>query len=51
MAYKIRWSPRAASNFEDICDYIAEDSEYYAALLKGRESFFDYLVSSFPLKF
>ncbi len=23
MAYKIRWSPRAASNIEDICNYIA----------------------------
>lgn len=32
MAYKIRWSPRAAAHFEDICDYIAKDSEYYAAL-------------------
>lgn len=32
MAYKIRWSPRAASNFEVICNYIARDSEYYTAL-------------------
>ena len=32
MAYKIRWSPRAASNLEDICTYIAKDSEYYASL-------------------
>jgi toxin ParE1/3/4 len=32
MAEKIRWSPRAASNLEDICDYIAKDSEYYAAI-------------------
>lgn len=29
----IRWSPRAASNFEDICEFIAEDSEYYAQKL------------------
>ena len=36
MAYKIRWSPRAASNFEDICDYIAKDSEYYAAIFAKR---------------
>lgn len=32
MAHQIRWSPRAASNFEEICNYIAKDSEYYAAL-------------------
>lgn len=32
MAYKIRWSPRAASNFEEICAHIARDSEHYAAL-------------------
>ncbi|MEK6657324.1 MAG: type II toxin-antitoxin system RelE/ParE family toxin [Nitrospirota bacterium] len=32
MAYKIRWSPRAASNLEEICSYIARDSEYYASL-------------------
>ena len=32
MAQKIRWSPRAASNFEDICNYIAKDSEVYAAI-------------------
>jgi len=32
MAQPIRWSPRAASNFEDICNYIAKDSPYYASL-------------------
>jgi len=32
MAYHIKWSPRAASHFEGICDYIAEDSKYYSAL-------------------
>lgn len=32
MAQKIRWSPRAASNFEDICNYIAKDSEVYSTL-------------------
>lgn len=32
MAYKIKWSPRAASNLEEICSYIARDSEYYASL-------------------
>lgn len=36
MAYKIRWSPRAVSNLEEICDYIARDSEYYARLFAKR---------------
>jgi toxin ParE1/3/4 len=31
MAYQIRWSLRAANNLEEICNYIAKDSEYYAA--------------------
>ncbi len=31
MAYQIRWAPRAASDLEGICNYIARDSEYYAA--------------------
>ena len=32
MAYSIKWSPRAVSHFEEICDYIAKDSRYYAVL-------------------
>jgi len=32
MALKIIWAPQAASNLEEICDYISRDSEYYAAL-------------------
>lgn len=31
MAYKVKWSPRAVSDLEEICDYIARDSEHYAA--------------------
>jgi toxin ParE1/3/4 len=26
------WSPRAISDLDDICEYIARDSEYYAQL-------------------
>jgi plasmid stabilization system protein ParE len=48
MAYKIRWSPRAASNFEDICDYIAEDSEYYAALFAKRLNDIIKTIPKFP---
>lgn len=36
MALKIIWAPRAASNLEEICDYISKDSEYYAALFAKR---------------
>lgn len=32
MASQIRWSPRAASNLEEICGYIAKDSQHYASL-------------------
>lgn len=32
MAYKIKWSPQAASHFEDIFTYIGKDSKYYASL-------------------
>src|SRR3990172_1064860 len=32
MGYKVKWSPRAAAHLEQICDYIAKDSKYYAAL-------------------
>jgi plasmid stabilization system protein ParE len=36
MALKIRWSPLAASNLEEICRYISKDSEYYAAIFAKR---------------
>lgn len=36
MAYQIKWSPRSASNLEEICEYIAKDSEYYARLFAKR---------------
>ncbi len=36
MAYQIEWSPRAAANLEEICNYIGKDSEYYAALFSQR---------------
>ena len=32
MAYKIIWSPRGILSFEETCNYIAKDSEFYAAL-------------------
>lgn len=32
MAKIIIWSPKAAESIEDICNFIAKDSEYYAAM-------------------
>ena len=36
MAEQIRWSPRAVYHLEEICKYIAKDSEYYATLFAKR---------------
>ena len=33
---KIIWSPKAASNLGEICDFIANDSEYYAHIFAQR---------------
>lgn len=32
MAKRIRWSPKAADSFEEVCDYISRDSKYYASI-------------------
>ncbi len=36
MALKIRWSPTALAHFEEICNYIAHDSEKYATIFAKR---------------
>jgi len=48
MAYKIRWSPRAASNLEDICNYIAKDSEHYASLFAKKVNAIIESIPQFP---
>lgn len=48
MAYQIRWSPRAVTNFEDICSYIEKDSAYYAALFAKRVSAIIKAIPDFP---
>jgi plasmid stabilization system protein ParE len=48
MAYQIKWSPRAASNFEDICNYISKDSEYYAALFAKKVNMIIRQTPQFP---
>jgi len=48
MAQPIRWSPRAASNFEDICNYIAKDSPYYASLFAKKVNVVIKAIPQFP---
>ena len=45
MAYKIKWSPRAASDFEEICEYISSNSELYAVFFARR---INAIVKEFP---
>ena len=32
MVKKIKWSPKAADTFEDICAFIGKDSEFFASM-------------------
>lgn len=48
MAYKIRWAPRAASNLEDICNYIARDSAHYASLFAKKVNAIIESIPQFP---
>lgn len=48
MALKIKWSPKAASNLEEICDYIAKDSEYYAILFAKKVTAIVKDIPQFP---
>lgn len=45
MAYALKWSPRAASGFQDICNFIAKDSRRYAAIFANKVNA---LVKSIP---
>jgi len=45
MAYQIRWSPQGASSLEEICQYIARDSEHYAAFFAKK---INEIVKSIP---
>ncbi len=48
MALKIKWSPRAASNLEEICNYIAKDSEYYSILFAKKITNIVKAIPQFP---
>ena len=48
MAQKIRWSPRAALNLEEISEYIAKDSEVYATLFACKINAIIKSIPQFP---
>jgi len=48
MAQKIRWSSRAALNLEEICEYIAKDSEVYATLFASKINAIIKSIPQFP---
>jgi len=48
MAKKIIWSPRSIDDLEEICDYIAKDSEYYASLVAKRITGIAEAIPQFP---
>lgn len=48
MAKKIRWSPKAAESFEEICNYISRDSEYYASIFARKVNSIVKAIPLFP---
>ena len=48
MAISIRWSPRAVSQLEEICQHIAKDSEQYACLFAKRVMAIVQSIPRFP---
>jgi plasmid stabilization system protein ParE len=46
---QLRWSLRAAQDLEDICDYIARDSETYARLFAQKIIAFIETIPDAPL--
>lgn len=48
MARQVRWSPRAASDLEEICEYIARDSEHYASVFATRVVAIVRRIQQFP---
>jgi len=48
MDFLIRWSPRAASHLEQICDYISRDSETYARIFAKEALSIVEGIASFP---
>lgn len=46
---KLIWSPRAASDLEEICEYISRDSEYYARLFAQKVMLIAETIAEFPM--
>jgi plasmid stabilization system protein ParE len=46
MVKEIRWSPKAADNFEEICAFIGKDSEFYASMFAKK---INAIVTNIPL--
>ena len=45
---KLIWSPKAIADLEEICDYLAQDSEYYAKLFVQRVVALVERIGEFP---
>ncbi len=48
MVKKIRWSPKAADTFEEICNFIGKDSGFYASMFAKKINSIVKYLSSFP---
>jgi len=48
MVKKIIWSPKAADNLEEICNFIGEDSDYYARVFAQRIIYEIEKIPDFP---
>lgn len=48
MAFKIRWSPKAVSHFQEICSFIRKDSDHYASFFAKRILKIIELLPEFP---
>ncbi len=46
---KLIWSPGTAADLEEVCDYIAKDSEYYARLFAQRITSLIEMIQEFPM--
>ena len=46
---KLIWSPRAAADLEETCQYISKDSEHYAKLFASRVVALVETIAQFPM--
>ncbi len=48
MGIRVRWAPRAARHFEQICEYIAQDSNFFAKIFAEKVLNLVENIPSFP---